>query len=73
MSEIESFFAMGGYGAFVWPAFGLTAVVLIGLLVDTLGRLRARERALAKWQAAGGTARPRRGAPKPRQEATPES
>lgn len=44
---------MGGYGAFVWPAFGLTAVVMIGLLVATVRRLRATERALARLQAAG--------------------
>ncbi len=35
---------MGGYGAYVWPAFGLTALVLIGLLVQTLAE-RRRNRA----------------------------
>ncbi|MBR9813058.1 heme exporter protein CcmD [bacterium] len=26
---MSEFFAMGGYGAFVWPCFGLTAIVLV--------------------------------------------
>jgi len=53
MEQFRAFFSMGGYGAFVWPAFGLTAVVMIGLLVATVRRLRATERALARLQAAG--------------------
>ena len=27
-----SFFEMGGYAVFVWPAYAVTAVVLVGLL-----------------------------------------
>jgi heme exporter protein D len=50
---VENFFAMGGYAAFVWPAFGLTALVMVWLLVATLHRLRERERALAALEAAG--------------------
>jgi len=34
---------MGGYGSYVWPAFGLAAVVLIGLLLASLRTLKARE------------------------------
>jgi heme exporter protein D len=30
------FFAMGGYAGFVWPAYGLSALVLIGLTVMSL-------------------------------------
>ncbi|MFQ5953638.1 MAG: heme exporter protein CcmD [Kiloniellales bacterium] len=40
------FLGMGGYAAFVWPAYILTAVVLIGLLVMSLRDARAREAAL---------------------------
>lgn len=58
---------MGGYGAFVWPAFGLTALVMIWLLVATLRRLWEREKALAELQAA--QPRPRRG---PSTAATPD-
>ncbi len=38
---------MGGYGAFVWPAFGVTALVMGWLLAASLRRLRGLERALA--------------------------
>jgi len=33
-----SFFEMGGYAAYIWPAFGVGALVLIGLLVISLRR-----------------------------------
>ena len=42
-----SFFEMGGYAAYVWGAYGLTALVVIGLLVLSIRRLRAAERMLA--------------------------
>jgi len=61
VERLESFFAMGGYAVFVWPAFGLTALVMIWLLVATLRRLRERERAMAELQAASPR-RPRGGA-----------
>jgi len=38
---------MGGYGAFVWPAFGISALVLGWLWVSSLRRLRGLERELA--------------------------
>ena len=43
---------MGGYGGFVWPAFGVTAVVMIWLLTASLRRLRANQRLLDRLQAA---------------------
>ncbi len=49
-----SFFEMGGYAAYVWPAFGVGAVVLIGLLLFSLHNLRNREAALRQLEAAGG-------------------
>jgi len=48
MEQVRSFLAMGGYGAFVWPAFGVTALVMGGLLAASLRRLRGLERALAE-------------------------
>jgi len=42
---------MGGYAAFIWPAFALTAVVLVWLLVATIRRLRHVQSALARLQA----------------------
>jgi heme exporter protein D len=47
MEQMQEFFAMGGYGAFVWPAFGASALVLGWLWVSSLRRLRGLERALA--------------------------
>lgn len=38
---MRDFFAMGGYGGFVWTAFGVTAAVLAGNLLAA--RRRARQ------------------------------
>jgi heme exporter protein D len=45
-----SFFAMGGYAAFIWPAYGISALALaaaVGLTVkgwrDAQARLKALE------------------------------
>ena len=46
---------MGGYGGYVWPAFGVTAVVLLGLLLASLRSLRAREEMLAALQRKGAS------------------
>jgi heme exporter protein D len=51
MSAISEFFQMGGYAAFVWPAFGVTAAVMVGLAITSQRRLRANETALAALQA----------------------
>ncbi len=53
---------MGGYGIYVWPAFAVTAAILVGVLVDTLRTLRANEAALdalAKTKDAGNRKRKR--------------
>ncbi len=41
---------LGGYGAYVWPAYGIAAVVLLGLLIAALTALRENERALTHLQ-----------------------
>jgi heme exporter protein D len=48
MDTIAGYFEMGGYAAFVWPAFVLSAVVLAGLLVHAVRALRRSEAALAE-------------------------
>jgi heme exporter protein D len=40
---MADFFAMGGYGAYVWTSYGLFAIVL---LADALAPVLARRRAL---------------------------
>jgi heme exporter protein D len=51
MEQIETFFAMGGYGLYVWPAYGLTAAIMIAFLISTLRSLRSRKRVLQTLEA----------------------
>ncbi|MBK8176797.1 MAG: heme exporter protein CcmD [Rhodospirillales bacterium] len=46
MDGLETYFEMGGYGGYVWPAFGITILVLAALLIASLRSLRARKAAL---------------------------
>ncbi len=59
MEQLETFFAMGGYGAFVWSAFAVTALVMGWMLIATVRRLRGLERKLSEAQLPppGGTER----------------
>jgi heme exporter protein D len=41
------FFDMGGYGAFIWTSYGVSAVILTSLVVTSVLRLKKTERALA--------------------------
>ena len=54
-----SFFEMGGYAAYVWPAFGAAAAIMVALLVLSIRTMRAREAALKTLEA---SARRRRAA-----------
>ncbi|HEY0107403.1 MAG TPA: heme exporter protein CcmD [Rhizomicrobium sp.] len=48
---MSGFFAMGGYAAFVWPAYGVSALLLGGAVAATLrayARAKARLAALEK-------------------------
>lgn len=45
---MQEFFAMGGYAAYVWPAFGFTLLVLLGLFVHSWRASRQREAELAR-------------------------
>ena len=44
----------------MWPAFVLTAAVLLGLLADSLRRLKAAQKALARLEAQSPSRRQRR-------------
>jgi heme exporter protein D len=59
MSDFDAFLAMGGYAVFVWPALGLTVVVLVGMAVASVTRLRAAERALDDAESRFGRRRDR--------------
>ena len=54
---VSAFLDMGGYAAFVWPSFAITAVVLVAMLVVSLRGLRSNEAALAALQAERGARR----------------
>ncbi|HEX8011446.1 MAG TPA: heme exporter protein CcmD [Casimicrobiaceae bacterium] len=46
--SLAEFFVMGGYGFYVWGAYGLTAVLLAAEVIAVRARLRhAREAARA--------------------------
>jgi heme exporter protein D len=43
---MAEFFSMGGYAAFVWPAYAITLIVLLWMVVDSVLGLRRRQAAL---------------------------
>ncbi|MGB8276135.1 MAG: heme exporter protein CcmD [Alphaproteobacteria bacterium] len=43
----SGFFTMGGYAPFVWPAYGLAALVVVGLVISSLRFRREQEGLLA--------------------------
>ena len=47
---MAEFFTMGGYAAFVWPALGLSALVMAALYIQSHRFLRAREAELETLQ-----------------------
>ncbi len=55
---MAAFFDMGGYAAFVWPAYGLAAIVMIGLALQSVADFRT-QRKIARELDAGKAARPR--------------
>ncbi|MGA7862528.1 MAG: heme exporter protein CcmD [Stellaceae bacterium] len=50
MSDISAFLAMGGYAAFVWPAYGVAFAVLGGLALLSWRRHRESTVALDRLQ-----------------------
>jgi heme exporter protein D len=48
---MADFFAMGGYAAYIWPSYGLTAVVMLGLLFLSLRELKDNEATLKALEA----------------------
>jgi heme exporter protein D len=47
---------MGRYAAFVWPAYAVTAAVLVWMLVDSLARARRFRREVERLQRHEGDA-----------------
>ena len=46
MTQFYTFFDMSGYGIFIWPAFGISAIVLLGILVHSQRFLKRTEKEL---------------------------
>jgi heme exporter protein D len=41
--KMAEFFEMGGYAAFIWPAYIAAILLMVGLLVVSLRSMRQRE------------------------------
>jgi heme exporter protein D len=54
VDSLITYLNMDGYAAFVWPSYGLAAMVMVGLFVYVWAGLRRDERTLNQLQAAGG-------------------
>jgi len=48
---MSDFLAMGGYAAYVWPAYGVALVILGGFTINAVLRYRSAARALDALQA----------------------
>jgi heme exporter protein D len=50
--DLSAFIDMGGYGAFVWPSYGLSALVLIAVVWQSRARLKRSDAELEKLRQA---------------------
>lgn len=69
MDAFSSYFTMGGYGSFVWPAYVVALLVMAGVLLASLRAARAREAELDGLQ----RLRPGRRARRAAADISPES
>jgi heme exporter protein D len=53
MDVFATWLAMGGYAAFVWPAYGVAAIVLGGLVIHSWLRHRRSVDDLSRLQRGG--------------------
>ncbi len=51
MDAISDYLAMGGFAAYVWPAYVITVGAMVGMIVVTLRDLRRDRKALAELEA----------------------
>ena len=50
MSSLTEYFSMGGDGRFIWSAYAVAGVILIGLLAASVSGFRARRSELKELQ-----------------------
>jgi heme exporter protein D len=43
---LSDFFHMGGHGVYIWPAYLIATMIIVGILVQTIATMRQRERKL---------------------------
>ena len=65
MTAFETWIAMGGYGQFVWPAYGLTALFLVAFVVRSFRGLRAQQKKLQRMREQNPAAADRKASPRP--------
>jgi len=51
MELLSTFLNMGGYGGFVWSAYGIAAFILVGLAAQSVVMLKRTEMMLQKVRA----------------------
>ena len=51
---MAEFLSMGGYGAYVWPSYGLSAVIMLVLLIASLRSLKSTEKTFQRLKAEVG-------------------
>ncbi len=51
---MAEFLSMGGYAAYVWPSYGLTAVIMLVLLIASLRSLKTTEKTFQRLKAEVG-------------------
>jgi heme exporter protein D len=54
---MSEFFDMGGYAAFVWPSYGVSFVILAGLLLLSLRDTKSKEAEVERLRALGADQR----------------
>lgn len=54
MQALNDYLTMGGYAAFVWPAYGVAALILVGFAIDSWRRVTKAEAALRRLEATQG-------------------
>ena len=51
MESISQFLKMGGYGDFIWSAYGVAAFILIALVIHSVSTLKRNESLLKQVRA----------------------
>lgn len=52
---MQEYFSMGGYGAYIWPSYGLSAALLLALLVSSIRSLKSTEAEFERLKAAANS------------------